>query len=77
MTHGMCFSGVSCAAETVNNIIWEATTAGSTATGTCVMGYGASSQPSRPCQSNGVWGTVLGACIRAQFPLFHVCTCSL
>ena len=62
---GSCV-GVLCPAETVGNAEWLETPQGNVATGSCVVGYGSSSTPSRACLENGVWGAITGSCIRLQ-----------
>lgn len=63
---GSCAS-VSCVAETNDNVIWQTTSAGSLAVGACETGYGATGAlPTRQCQSNGVWDTPSGSCVRLQ-----------
>ena len=64
---GACVDMV-CPAETVDNVVWPEAQKGTTATGSCVMGYGGESAPTRACLSSGVWGSVSGECARIRCP---------
>ena len=60
---GACI-GVLCPAETMDNAEWPQMPQGSTASGSCVTGYGPSPAPSRLCLASGVWDSIVGACVR-------------
>ena len=62
---GTC-SQLTCSAGDFENANWPATAAGSSASGTCKVGF--SGSPSRPCELDGSWGPVTNGCVQNKCP---------